>query len=256
MRGINAFTLALRSVNPKAEVKVVWVNTWYDPAKEGDAAKALIDQGADVISQHADSPAPLQVAESRGAFAIGQASDMKRFAPKAQLMAIVDDWNPYYVARTKAAMEGTCKSQDTWDGIEPGMVVVASINKSLPDNVRAKAMQAVEDLKSGKVHAFDGPVKDQSGKVRVPAGEHASGGCFSVWIGTSKVYKANCLNNLTTTRNEKGFRGSPFLSATNSHVVARCVHYLVYAERIIPFRPARPSIRRSQPASFGLVVDG
>ena len=174
VRGINAFTLALRSVNPKAEVKVVWVNTWYDPGKEGDAAKALIDQGADVISQHTDSPAPLQVAESRGAFAIGQASDMKRFAPKAQLMAIVDDWNPYYVARTKAAMEGTWKSQDTWDGIEPGMVVVASINKSLPDNVRAKAMQAVEDLKSGKVHAFDGPVKDQSGTVRVPAGEHAS----------------------------------------------------------------------------------
>ena len=174
VRGINAFTLALRSVNPKAEVKVVWVNTWYDPGKEGDAAKALIDQGADVISQHTDSPAPLQVAESRGAFAIGQASDMKRFAPKAQLMAIVDDWNPYYVARTKAAMEGTWKSQDTWDGIKPGMVVVASINESLPDNVRAKAMQAVEDLKSGKVHAFDGPVKDQSGKVRVPAGEHAS----------------------------------------------------------------------------------
>ena len=174
VRGINAFTLALRSVNPKAEVKVVWVNTWYDPGKEGDAAKALIDQGADVISQHTDSPAPLQVAESRGAFAIGQASDMKRFAPKAQLMAIVDDWNPYYVARTKAAMEGTWKSQDTWDGIEPGMVVVASINESLPDNVRTKAMQAVEDLKSGKIHAFDGPVKDQSGKVRVPAGERAS----------------------------------------------------------------------------------
>ena len=174
VRGINAFTLALRSVNPKAEVKVVWVNTWYDPGKEGDAAKALLDQGADVISQHTDSPAPLQVAESRGAFAVGQASDMKRFAPKAQLMAIVDDWNPYYVARTKAAMEGTWKSQDTWDGIEPGMVVVASINESLPENVRAKAMQAVADLKSGKVHAFDGPVKDQSGKVRVPAGEHAS----------------------------------------------------------------------------------
>jgi simple sugar transport system substrate-binding protein len=92
VRGINSFTLALRKVRPDAEVKVVWVNSWYDPGKEGDAAKALIDQGADIILQHTDSPAPLQIAEARGVFAVGQASDMARFAPKAQLTAIVDNW--------------------------------------------------------------------------------------------------------------------------------------------------------------------
>ena len=102
VRGINAFTLALREVNPKAEVKVVWVNTWYDPGKEGDAAKALIDQGADVILQHTDSPAPAQIAQKRGVWAVGQASDMTKFAPKSHLTAIIDDWNNYYVARTKA----------------------------------------------------------------------------------------------------------------------------------------------------------
>jgi basic membrane protein A and related proteins len=176
VRGINAFTLAMRSVNPKAEVKVVWVNTWYDPGKEGDAAKALLDQGADVISQHTDSPAPLQVAEKRGAFAVGQASDMKRFAPKAQLMAIVDDWGPYYISRVTAAMDGSWKSTDTWDGIGLGMVVVASINDSLPADVQALAKKAAADLASGKIHAFDGPVKDQSGKVVIPAGQHAPDG--------------------------------------------------------------------------------
>lgn len=176
VRGINAFTVAMRSVNPKAEVKVVWVNTWYDPGKEGDAAKALLDQGADVISQHTDSPAPLQVAEKRGAFAVGQASDMKRFAPKAQLMAIVDDWGPYYISRVTAAMDGSWKSTDTWDGIGLGMVVVASINDSLPADVQALAKKAAADLASGKIHAFDGPVKDQSGKVVIPAGQHAPDG--------------------------------------------------------------------------------
>ena len=95
VRGINAMTLAARKVNPDVEVKVVWVNSWFDPGKEGDAAKALIDQGADIIAQHTDSPAPLQVAEARGVYAFGQASDMAAFAPMAQLTAIIDDWSRY-----------------------------------------------------------------------------------------------------------------------------------------------------------------
>ena len=99
IRGINAFTLALRKVNPEAIVKVVWVNSWFDPGKESDAAKALIDQGCDIITQHTDSPAPLQVAEKRGVYAFGQASDMKAFAPNAQLTSIVDDWSTYYISR-------------------------------------------------------------------------------------------------------------------------------------------------------------
>ena len=97
VRGINAFTLAARKVNPDIQMKIVWVNTWYDPGKEGDAAKTLIDQGADIITQHTDSPAPLQVAEQRGVYGFGQASDMSSFAPKAQLTAIIDDWNTYYM---------------------------------------------------------------------------------------------------------------------------------------------------------------
>ena len=123
VRGINAMTLAARKVNPDVTVKVVWVNSWFDPGKESDAAKALIDQGADIITQHTDSPAPLQVAEARGVYAFGQASDMQAFAPKAQLTAIIDNWKDYYLSRVKAAMDGSWESIDTWDGLKQGMVV-------------------------------------------------------------------------------------------------------------------------------------
>ena len=173
VRGINAFTLALREVNPKAEVKVVWVNTWYDPGKESDAAKALIDQGADVILQHTDSPAPVQIAQKRGVWAVGQASDMTKFGAKAHLTAIVDDWDSYYVARTKAVLDGTWKSQDVWLGLKPGMVVMAPYNPAIPKDVVALATQAVADIKSGKRHPFQGPVRNQAGKVVIPKGKVA-----------------------------------------------------------------------------------
>lgn len=171
VRGINAFTIALRKVNPKATVKVIWVNTWYDPGKEADAAKALIDQGADVISQHTDSPAPLQVAEKRGVHAFGQASNMIKFAPNAQLTAIVDNWDPYYIARTKAVIDKSWKSTDTWDGIKPGMVEMAPYT-NMPDDVKKEAEAMEASLSGGKTHAFDGPIKGQDGKELVKAGEH------------------------------------------------------------------------------------
>lgn len=171
VRGINAFTLALRSIKPEAEVKVVWVNTWYDPGKESDAAKALIDQGADVISQHTDSPAPVQIAQERGVWAIGQASDMSKFAPKSHMTAIVDVWDHYYVDRTRAVIEGTWKSEDTWDGLKEGMLEMSPYNEALPADVIAMAKQEVEDIKSGKSHPFAGPIKDQSGKIVVKEGE-------------------------------------------------------------------------------------
>lgn len=171
VRGINAFTLALRSVKPEAQVKVVWVNTWYDPGKESDAAKALIDQGADIISQHTDSPAPVQIAQERGVWAIGQASDMSHFAPKAHMTSILDIWDHYYIQRTKAVMDGTWTSEDTWAGLKDGMLDMAPYNEALPADVVAMAKQAVEDIKSGKVHPFQGPIKDQSGKEVVAAGE-------------------------------------------------------------------------------------
>ena len=171
IRGINAFTIAMRKVNPNAEVKVVWVNPWYDPGKEGDAAKALIDQGADIITQHTDSPAPLQVAEQRGVYAFGQASDMSAFAPKAQLTAIIDDWGPYYVARVKAAMDGSWTSGDTWDGLDKGMVAMAPYGDAVPQDVRDAAEAVRKGIIDGSLHSFQGPIKNQAGEVVAAEGE-------------------------------------------------------------------------------------
>jgi len=174
VRGINAVALAARSVNPDVKIKVVWVSSWFDPGKEADAAKTLIDQGADIIMQHTDSPAPIQVAESRGVWSVGQASDMTAFGPKSQLTAIMDNWAPYYVARAKAAMDGTWQSTDTWGGFKAGMVQLAPYNAAIPADVVALAEKARQAIIDGSVHPFAGPVKDQSGKVVVPEGQVAS----------------------------------------------------------------------------------
>ncbi len=174
IRGIDAFTLALRKVNPKAVVKVVWVNSWFDPGKEGDAAKTLIDQGADIITQHTDSPAPLQVAESRGVYGFGQASDMKSYAPKAQLTAIIDDWNYYYIEKVKAVMDGTWKSTDSWYGLKQGMVEMAPYGDAVPADVQKLADEVKQSIIEGKLHPFQGPIKDQNGKLVVKAGEVVS----------------------------------------------------------------------------------
>ena len=174
IRGINATILAARSVNPNAKVKVIWVSSWFDPGKEADAAKALIDQGADIIMQHTDSPAPLQVAQKRGKYAFGQASDMKAFGPKAQLTAIIDDWSPYYVERVKAVMDGNWKSGDVWGGFKSGMISLADYHPDIPKDVVAMAEKARKAIMDGSAHPFQGPVKDQTGKIVVKAGERAS----------------------------------------------------------------------------------
>ena len=171
IRGINAFTLAMRKVNPEAEVKVVWVNTWYDPGKEADAAKTLIDQGADIITQHTDSPAPLQVAEERGVYAFGQASDMASFAPKAQLTSIIDDWDPYYVERTRAVIDGTWESSEVWYGIKDGMVVMADYGEAVPAEVAAEADAIEAAIVDGSLHPFAGPINNQAGEEVVAEGE-------------------------------------------------------------------------------------
>ncbi len=171
IRGIDAFTIALRKVNPEATVKVVWVNSWFDPGKESDAAKTLIDQGCDIIAQHTDSPAPLQVAEQRGVYGFGQASDMIKFAPKAQLTAIVDNWDPYYIERTKAVMDGTWKSEDTWDGLSTGMVKMAPYGDAVPEDVRKMAEEIKQSIIDGSFHPFQGPIKNQKGEIVVKEGE-------------------------------------------------------------------------------------
>ncbi|HET7409607.1 MAG TPA: BMP family ABC transporter substrate-binding protein [Paracoccaceae bacterium] len=173
IRGINAATLAARRVNPDVEVQVVWVNSWYDPAKEADAAKALIAQGADMIMQHTDSPAALQVAENAGVHAFGQASNMIEFAPTAQLTAIVDDWAPYYIDRVQAVLDGTWESQDIWGGLEEGFVAMAPYT-NMPDEVKAAAEEQEELIRSGQLHPFTGPIKDREGTLRIPEGETAT----------------------------------------------------------------------------------
>lgn len=171
VRGINAFTLAARKVNPDVEVRVVWVNTWYDPGKEGDAAKALIDQGADIVTQHTDSPAALQVAESRGAFGFGQASNMQQFAPKSQLNAIVDNWDAYYLSRVQAVLDGSWESQDIWVGIKGGMVSFVENNEAVTADVAAAAEVIKEGIVDGSVLPFGGPIKNQAGEEVVAVGE-------------------------------------------------------------------------------------
>ena len=155
IRGINAFYLGAISVNPNFDIDVVWVNTWYDPGKEADAAKVLISQGADIITQHTDSPAALQVAEIEGILGFGQASDMYQFAPKAQLTAIIDDWGPYYVKRVQAVIDGTWETSDTWGGMDTGMVKMAEYT-NMPRKIKRRARELEEDIRNGKIDPFDG----------------------------------------------------------------------------------------------------
>ena len=176
VRGINAAYLAAKSVNPKVKFKIIWVSTWFDPGKEADAANALIDQGADILMQHTDSPAAMQIAEKKGIYAFGQASDMVKFGPNAQLTSIIDDWSPYYVARVKAVMDGTWKSQDTWDGIKEGMVAIAPFSKKIPEDVRTMASKARDAIAAGKLHPFTGPINKQDGSPWLKSGQTAPDG--------------------------------------------------------------------------------
>ena len=155
IRGINAFYLGATSVNPDFDIDVVWVNTWYDPAKEADAAKALINQGADIITQHTDSTAPLSVAEELGIKGFGQASDMISFAPNTQLTSIIDQWGPYYIKRIQAALDGTWESSDTWGGMDTGMVEMAPMT-NMPKDVADIAIKITKQINDGELDPFDG----------------------------------------------------------------------------------------------------
>ena len=168
--GINAFMLGAQSVNPEFKVKIIWVNSWYDPGKEADAAKVLFGQGADIIVQHTDSTAPLQIAEEQGKQGFGQSSDMIKFAPKAQLTSNTDDWDPYYAARVKAMLDGTWATADTWGGMKDGMVVLSPFT-NMPDDVKAMAEATVAKIKSGEFHPFTGVITKQDGTTVGEAGK-------------------------------------------------------------------------------------
>ena len=168
--GMNAVMQGLRSVNPNGKIKIIWVNGWYDPGKEGDSAKALIDQGCDVICQHTDSAAPLQVAEQRGMHGFGEASDMIKLAPKAQLSSLVDHWNDYYIQRVTAAMDGSWKTGDVWGGFASGMLQMAPF-RNMPDDVASAGQAAIDGIKSGQIQIYKGPIKDQNGALKVKDGE-------------------------------------------------------------------------------------
>ena len=174
--GINGFLQGARSINPDFKLKVVWVNTWFDAGKEADAAKALIDQGVDIITQHTDSTGPMQVAEERGIKAFGQAFDQIQAGPTAQLTAIVDTWGPYYVKRIQMAMDGTWKGgESSWDGLKDGILSMAPYT-NMPDDVKAMAEKTEAAIKDGSLHPFTGPIKKQDGSEWLKDGEVSDDG--------------------------------------------------------------------------------
>ena len=183
IQGINAFGLGLRSVNKDAEVSVIWVNTWYDPVKEADAAKVHIAEGADILAQHTDSPAMLQTAEKAGVYGFGQSSDMKAFAPKAQLFSSVNNWGPYYVSQIQALMDGSWTTGDgpdhwagnTWAGMADDFLVLTPF-ENMPADVAKAAQKAADDIKSGTNKIFTGPIRDNTGAEKVPAGKTLNDG--------------------------------------------------------------------------------
>ncbi len=179
IRGINAAYIHAKKVNPDVEFKIVWVYTWFDPAKEADAATAMIEQGVDIIMQHTDSPAAMTIAEEKGIYAFGQASNMVNFGPTAQLTAIIDNWDPYYVARTQAVLDGTWTSGNTWDGMKEGMVVLAPFSDKIPADVAAEAQAMVDAIAAGTYHPFTGPLNKQDGSVWLADGEVADDGTLA-----------------------------------------------------------------------------
>jgi len=174
--GMNSTMLGAQSINPSIKVKIIWVNSWFDPGKEADAAKALLDQGADVIMQHTDSPAAMQIAEARHAYAFGQDSDMIKFGPTAQLTAIVNNWGPYYVERVQAVLDNKWTSGDVWGGLNSRMLLMAPYT-NMPDEVKALATQTQAAIAGGSLHPFKCPVVDQDGKtVECKGGTHLDDG--------------------------------------------------------------------------------
>ncbi|MEI7443439.1 MAG: BMP family ABC transporter substrate-binding protein [Burkholderiales bacterium] len=170
LQGINAFTLGARAANPKAEVRVVWTSSWFDPGRERDAAFTLVNQGADVLTHHTDSSAVPQAAEARGVRVVGYHSDMSRAAPRAHLVSVTHHWGRYYVQRAQAVLDGTWRTRNTWGGLKDGMVRVEPVAADVPKETVALLRSREADLVAGRVHPFTGPIRDNEGRVRLQQG--------------------------------------------------------------------------------------
>ena len=168
IRNINSFTLGAQSTNPKIKTKVVWVNGWFDPPKETEAATALMNGGADVLFQNTDSPAVLKAAEAKGKRAFGWDSDMTAYGPKAHLASAVINWGPYYIKSTKEALEGTWKGNEgAWWGVKEGAIDIVSIAEDVPAETKAKVEEVKAGLKDGSFAIWKGPIMDNTGKVQI-----------------------------------------------------------------------------------------
>ncbi|MBT9515013.1 MAG: BMP family ABC transporter substrate-binding protein [Acidovorax sp.] len=164
IRNINSFTLGAQSVNPKIKTKVVWVNEWFSPPKETEAATSLINGGADVLFQNTDSPAVLKTAQEKGKRAFGWDSDMTAYGPKAHLASAVINWGPYYVKATKDALEGQWASGQSWWGVKEGAIDIVSIAEDVPADTKAKVEAVKKGLADGSFVIWKGPIVGQDGK--------------------------------------------------------------------------------------------
>ena len=180
IRGINASYLWAKKANPDVTMDVIWVYTWFDPAKEAEAAQALIEQGVDVILQHTDSTAPLaEAAKHEGVIGFGQASDMAEYKPSPRVSSIIDNWAPYYIRRVGEAMDGSWESADTWEGIAPGMVEIGEMTDTLPQDVRDEAMALRDAIAAGETAVFEGPIARADGSAWLAEGETADDGTLA-----------------------------------------------------------------------------
>ncbi|MYN14872.1 BMP family ABC transporter substrate-binding protein [Pusillimonas sp. TS35] len=170
LQGINAFTRGMRSVNPQAEVRVIWVNSWFDPGKERDAALALLSQGADIVTHHTDSTATVQAAEEKGKYAIAYHSDMQKFGPKAQLAAVTHHWGPYFTKEARDVLDGKWKADQTWGGLKSGMAAIEAFNPALPEDVVKLVKEKQQEIIDGKMTPFDAPLLDNKGKAVLESG--------------------------------------------------------------------------------------
>ena len=176
LQGINAFTLGMRSVNPKAQVKVVWLNVWFDPPKERDGAMALFNQDADVLAFHTGSTAVMAAAQERGKLAVAYHSDMRRIAPDAQIVAVTHEWGDYYTQRTRAALDGSWHSASLWGGVKQGMIRVDGFGSKVPKAVQQEVLARQKEIAAGKLQPFAArlAVKDNLGHEVIAAGTSLS----------------------------------------------------------------------------------